>query len=251
MQNRVLEFSDLTLGYERHPAVHHLHATIPQGALVAIVGPNGAGKSTLLKGVAGTLPPLAGEIRLHGCVRNDIAYLPQIVDMDRNFPISVFDLVSVGLWRELGALGGLNHRQRQRVSEVLAAVGLAHFAQRSIGTLSEGQLQRALFARLRLRDASIILLDEPLSSVDVETAHTLLGVIRQWHAEQRTVLVVLHNMDQVRQHFPQTLLLSRELIAFGATQEVLQPANLLRARQLTEAFDEQAHACHRHTSEAA
>jgi len=251
MQDPVLEFVDVTLGYESHPAVHHLHASIPGGALVAIVGPNGAGKSTLLKGVAGMLPPLTGEIRVHGCARDEIAYLPQIDGLDRNFPISVFDLVSVGLWRELGALGGLRRHHRQRVSEALAAVGLARFAQRPIGTLSEGQLQRALFARLRLRDASIFLLDEPLSSVDVETAHMLLGVIDQWHAEQRTVLVVLHNLDQVRQHFPQTLLLSRELIAFGATQEVLQPSNLLRARQLNEAFDEHAQACHRNTSEAA
>jgi zinc/manganese transport system ATP-binding protein len=251
MHDFALEFVDLTLGYESHPAVHHLQASIPRGALVAIVGPNGAGKSTLLNGVAGTLSPLAGEIRLHGCARSDIAYLPQIVDIDRSFPISVFDLVSVGLWRELGTLGGLNRGQRQRVSEALAAVGLTRFARRSVGSLSGGQLQRALFARLRLRDAPVILLDEPLSSVDVETAHTLLGVIRQWHAEQRTVLAVLHNLDQVHQHFPHTLLLSRELIAFGPTRESLQPSNLLRARQLTEAFDEQAHACQRRASEAA
>ncbi|MDH3451789.1 MAG: ABC transporter ATP-binding protein [Gammaproteobacteria bacterium] len=251
MHDLALEFIDLTLGYDSHPAVHHLQASIARGALVAIVGPNGAGKSTLLKGIAGSLSPLAGEIRMHGCRRRDIAYLPQIVDIDRSFPVSVFDLVSTGLWRELGALGGLSRTQRQRVGEALAAVGLAHFARRAIGSLSGGQLQRALFARLRLRDAPVIILDEPLASVDVETAQTLLDVIEQWHAEQRTVLAVLHDLDQIHRHFPETLLLSRELIAFGPTRETLQPSNMLRARQLTEAFDEQAQACRRRTPEAA
>lgn len=246
-----MEFCDLTLGYESHPAVHHLQAQIPRGALVAIVGPNGAGKSTLLKGVAGILSPLAGEIRWLGCTRDDVAYLPQTADLDRSFPISVFDLVSLGLWRELGTLGGLDRRQRERVNETLATVGLSQFARRTIGSLSGGQLQRALFARLRLRDASMILLDEPLASVDLETAETLLSVVRQWHVEGRTVFAVLHDLDQVRKHFPHTLLLSRELIAFAPTSEALQPANMQRARQLNEAFDEHALACQRHGTEAA
>ncbi len=246
-----LEFVDLTLGYDSHPAVHHLQARIAQGALVAVVGPNGAGKSTLLKGVAGALSPLAGEIRVHGCARSDFAYLPQIVEIDRGFPISVFDLVSFGLWRETGSLGGVSRAQRKRINAALDAVGLGQFARRTIGSLSGGQLQRALFARVGLRDSPVILLDEPLTSVDADTARDLLGVIRQWHDEQRTVLAVLHDLEQVRQHFPETLLLSRELIAFGPTHEALQPANMLRARQLNEAFDEHAHACHRRTSEAA
>ena len=95
----VLRFDNLTLGYERHPAVHHLDGAVEQGALLAIVGPNGAGKSTLFKGITGALTPLAGAIERDGVDARGIAYLPQVPDIDRSFPINVYDMVAMGLWR--------------------------------------------------------------------------------------------------------------------------------------------------------
>jgi len=96
-------FRDLTLGYDRHPAVHHITGTVARGELLAIVGPNGAGKSTLLKGIIGELKPLSGSLDRDGIKKSEIAYLPQQIDIDRSFPISVFDCVAMGLWREIGA----------------------------------------------------------------------------------------------------------------------------------------------------
>src|SRR5271170_1423042 len=131
-----LRFHNLTLGYERHPAVHHLDGVVETGALVAIVGPNGAGKSTLFKGVVGVLKPLAGSIERNGRDARDIAYLPQVPDIDRSFPINVYDMVAMGLWRRKGALGGIDGKDRTAIEAAVAAVGLTGFEARGIGTLS-------------------------------------------------------------------------------------------------------------------
>jgi zinc/manganese transport system ATP-binding protein len=238
-----LQFRDVTIGYDRHPAVHHLNGVVARGTLLAVVGPNGAGKSTLFKGIAGAMPLLAGSIDRGGAMPRDIAYLPQIAEIDRSFPISVYDMVAMGLWKQTGLFGGINAASSERVREAIAAVGLTGFEQRAIATLSGGQMQRVLFARLLLQDAQTILLDEPFNSIDSRTAMDLLALVRRWHGERRTVLAALHDIDLVRENFPQTLLLAREPVAWGETVDVLTPQNLLKARQMCEAFDEAADTC--------
>jgi zinc/manganese transport system ATP-binding protein len=238
-----LQFSDVTLGYDRHPAVHHLSGEVAESALLAVVGPNGAGKSTLFRGIAGILKPLAGAISLCGLDARDIAYLPQTADIDRSFPITVFDFVGTGLWRATGLFGGIGATERARIDRALAAVGLTGFENRTIGTLSGGQMQRLLFARVLLQDARLIVLDEPFNAIDARTAADLLMLVKHWHAEGRTVLAALHDIDLVAAHFPETLLLAREVVAWGATAEVLTPDNLAEARRMCEAFDDSASAC--------
>jgi zinc/manganese transport system ATP-binding protein len=238
-----LQFRDVTLGYDRHPAVHHLNGEIAQGALIAIVGPNGAGKSTLFRGIVGILKPLAGAIGLGDISARDIAYLPQTVDIDRSFPISVFDFVGTGLWRSTGLFGGMGKGAQDRITQALASVGLNGFENRSIGTLSGGQMQRMLFARVLLQDARVIVLDEPFNAIDAKTSADLLALVRRWHSEQRTVLAALHDLDLVRANFPETLLLARAPVAWGATAQVLTAENLLEARRMCEAFDDSAAAC--------
>jgi zinc/manganese transport system ATP-binding protein len=238
-----LKFCDLTLGYDRHPAVHHLNGAVEAGALLAVVGPNGAGKSTLFKGVVGTLKPLSGRIERNGIHQQDIAYLPQVAEIDRSFPINVFDMVAMGLWRQAGLFGGIGSKERDQVEAAIATVGLTGFEDRPIGTLSGGQMQRMLFARLLLQNARLIVLDEPFSAIDARTAADLLELVRKWHNEQRTVLAAMHDFDLVRANFPETLLLAREPVAWGPTREVLTPENLLKARRMCEAFDQDAEAC--------
>ena len=245
MTSPAISFSDLTLGYNRHPAVHHISGEIARGELLAIVGSNGAGKSTLLKGIVGQLRPLSGRLDLHGNGKLDIAYLPQVVDIDRSFPISVFDCVAMGLWREVGALRGVDGKAEARMWDALEAVGLGGLAQRPVGSLSGGQFQRVLFARLFLQDAKIILLDEPFRAVDARTVADLIQLIEQWHREGRTVLAVLHDIDQVRAYFPNTLLLARDVLAWGETPSVLTSANLDRSRRFTEGYDTHAAICDR------
>ncbi|MBL6849414.1 MAG: ABC transporter ATP-binding protein [Planktomarina temperata] len=240
-----LTLRNLTLGYDRHPVIHHLEAEIAEGSLTAIVGPNGAGKSTLLKGVIGTLAPLEGGVALGGISRDDIAYLPQQSDIDRSFPISVRDLVAMGLWREIGPFGPVRAHHRDRIATAISAVGLTGFEDRPIGALSGGQMQRVLFARLLLQEARLVLLDEPFTAIDARTMADLLDLVRRWHDEGRTVLAVLHDFETVRAHFPQTLMLARELVAHGPTATVLTAENQLRARTMAEAPDPEAGICER------
>ena len=238
-----IKFHNVTLGYDRHPAVHHLNGEVASGALLAVIGPNGAGKSTLFRGLAGILKPLSGSIDLGGLDIRDIAYLPQSVDIDRSFPISVFDLVGTGLWRSTGLFGGMGKSARDKITQALAAVGLNGFENRSIGTLSGGQMQRMLFARVLLQDARLIVLDEPFNAIDAKTSADLLALVKRWHGEGRTVLAALHDMELVRDHFPETLLLARGPVAWGATAEVLTTENLMVALRMCEAFDDSAAAC--------
>ena len=240
-----LVFNDLTLGYNQLPTVRDLRTEIAEGSLTAIVGPNGAGKSTLLKGITGLLKPLAGRVALGALNREDLAYLPQQSEIDKSFPLTVVDLVAMGLWREIGPFGWLGRERRSRIDSAIAAVGLTGFELRLIGTLSGGQLQRALFARLLLQDAQLVLLDEPFTAIDARTLADLLGVILDWHGEGRTVIAVLHDMDTVREYFPETLMLARELIAHGPTDEVLTAENQFHARQMCEACAGPPHVCGR------
>ncbi|MBO0734806.1 MAG: metal ABC transporter ATP-binding protein [Methylocapsa sp.] len=240
-----IRFDNVTLGYDRHPAVHHLNGEVARGALLAVCGPNGAGKSTLLKGIAGSLSPLSGTISLHGTKAREIAFLPQAAEIDKSFPVSVFDLVAMGLWKRRGAFGAITAKDGMEISAALAAVGLEGFEDRLIATLSGGQLQRMLFARLLMQNASLILLDEPFTAIDTKTISDLLALVASWQKENRTVLVVSHDLDLVHSHFPQTLLLAREQIARGKTAAVLTAENLVRARAMVEAFDAQAPACAR------
>ena len=227
---------NVTLAYDGHPAVHHLSGAFSRGSLTAIVGPNGAGKSTLMKGMVGLLRPTAGLIQSAGLGGGGIAYLPQHAEIERRFPISVIQTVLLGYWRRIGLARPVTRELREGAQRALAAVGLAGFERRPIETLSAGQLQRVAFARLIVQDVELILLDEPLSAVDWRTSEDLLHVIVSWHREGRTVAAVLHDLDQVRAHFPDTLLLARECVAWGPTREALMPQNLWRARHLSETW---------------
>jgi zinc/manganese transport system ATP-binding protein len=237
-----LQFHDLTLGYDRHPAVHHLNGEVEEGAMLAVVGPNGAGKSTLFKGIVGLVAPLSGAIDCDLPVR-DIAYLPQLTEIDRSFPINVYDLVAMGLWRRVGAFGAIGETERERIHGAIATVGLTGFEHRPIAGLSGGQMQRVLFARLLLQDSRLIVLDEPFNAIDERTVADLIALVRRWHGEHRTVLAALHDMNLVRRHFPQTLLMAREPIAWGETGLVLTAENLMKARRMCEAFEESAAEC--------
>lgn len=241
----MIALENVTLAYERRPAVHHLTGRFEEGSLTAVVGPNGAGKSTLLRALTGALRPSEGRLDLGGLKRREIAYLPQQASIDRSFPISVFDTVMMGDWVQSGLFAAIGPGARRRAREALTAVGLEGFDARPIGTLSAGQFQRVLFARMLLQDARLILLDEPFTAVDQRTTADLLGLIHRWHDEARTVIAVLHDMEQVREAFPSALYLAREVVDWGPTARVLTAANQLKARTMAERWAPDAEPCQR------
>ncbi len=229
---------DVTVAYDRQPAVHHLSGSFKPASLTAVVGPNGAGKSTLLKAVVGLLRPAEGHIERRP--PGHIAYLPQQAEIERSFPISVIDTVLLGHWRRIGWGGGVDGTMREAALAAIEAVGLHGFERHPVGSLSVGQFQRMLFARMMVQDAPLILLDEPFAAIDSSTTTDLLALVTRWHGEGRTVIAVLHDLAQVHEYFPETLLLAREGVAWGATEAVLTPGNLQRVRDLLDPWTAEA-----------
>jgi zinc/manganese transport system ATP-binding protein len=197
-----------------------------------VVGPNGAGKSTLLDLLAGRLAPLRGRVELAPALRGRVAHLPQRPTLDTSFPVSVLETVMLGHWRRLGAFGWVRRAHIEQARVALEQVGLGAMAGRLIGELSAGQLQRLLFARLALLDASLVLLDEPFAAVDAATTATLLGLLRQWRDDGRTVVAVTHDLPQVRAQFDHAVLLAGRVVASGAPAVSLADEPLAEAGRL-------------------
>ncbi len=218
-----IHLNNLTLSYNQKPVVQGITGTFATHDLTAIVGPNGAGKSTLLKSLMGLHKPDEGTCS--GCA-HCTAYLPQLSSIDRSFPINVIDTVLLGHWKKLGPFKRVTSECRQQALEALAQVGLQGLEKRPIEQLSAGQFQRVLFARIQLQNAPVILLDEPFTGIDLKTVRDLMQLVQRWKTEQRTVIAVLHDLDQVQELFPNTLLLSQTCIGWGKTSEVLTPSNL-------------------------
>ena len=216
-----IRLHDVTVRYGRRIALEAVSGEFAAGSLTAVVGANGAGKSTLLAVIAG-VKRLAGGV-VDGIARQRVAYLPQLAAIDREYPLTVSELITLGAWREFGAFRSPGTGLRARAAAVAETVGLAGRLGRPIGEMSVGELQRALFARLILQDAAVILLDEPFAAVDAQTMSVLLDQVVQWHQEGRTVIAVLHDLDLVQAHFPSTVVLARRCLAWGAT-EVALPA---------------------------
>jgi len=236
-----ISLHDVIVTYRRVPAVHHVAGSFQAGSLTALAGPNGAGKSTLLKAIMGLLPLSDGRIDRNGLSPRQMAYLPQAPEIDRSFPLSVMQTVLLGAWPRVGSFGALPAAERERAAACIAKVGLGGYAEAPVAALSAGQWQRALFARLMMQDASVILLDEPFAAVDERTTHDLMHFVRAWHEEGRTVIAVLHDVAFIRRHLPRTLLLAREVVAWGPTNEALSDENLERARAMTDRWARDSH----------
>lgn len=220
MSTHALTLDGVAAGHDGQASIADVSLMVPSGARVAVIGPNGAGKSTLLKTIAGELPALAGQLqRCATCAR--MGYLPQSATVDTRFPISVFEFVAMGALGRTGLFGRLDGDTRHRIEHALARTGLTELARRPIGALSGGQLQRARFARLVLQDAALLLLDEPFAGVDRPTRAALLRLIDEWHDEGRTVLVVLHDVELVRQRFEWCLSVDDGHAQLVRTEELL------------------------------
>ncbi len=224
-----ITLTNLSVRHGRRIALDSLTGRFDPGSLTAVVGPNCAGKSTLLNALAGLTRPSTGTIANPALTRNRLAYLQQQQDLDRDYPVTVAEIVALGLWRAFGPLRTPPPALAEQTAAAIDSVGLTGLATRRIAELSVGQMRRASFARLKLLDAEVILLDEPFAAVDARTVEALLTLIANWQSEGRTVIAVVHDFDQVRAHFPDTLILARHLIAWGPTETVLTDHNLVHS----------------------
>ncbi len=230
----VLQIRDLALGYPDLTLFRQLSIDIEAGTTLAVLGANGSGKSSFVKVLLGLIPPLSGQLTWPKGRPHEIGYLAQMTEFDRRFPIRVRDLVSMGAWRGFGLWSGLDRAGRDRVAAALDEAGVLSLADRPLHTLSGGQLQRALFARVMLQDAPLILLDEPFAAVDQSTEEHLLSIIGRWRREGRAVVLVVHDLSSVLDHCSQVLLLGGGDATHGAVESVLAPERLVAQGYLSE-----------------
>ena len=227
-----LEVEDLAVRYNGAQALSGVSFALPAGARAAVVGPNGAGKTTLLKVIAGTLRPSAGSVRVYGHGPGGhvcIAYVPQRTQVDWSFPVTVAEVVMMGRVRKIGLFRWPNEGDWDFVHTALERVDMAELDERRIGELSGGQQQRVFLAQALAQEAELILLDEPLTGLDLPSQTAIFGLLDELRRSQVTVMLTTHDLNLAAERFDQVMLLNQRLIAFGPPSEVFTAAHLLQA----------------------
>jgi manganese/zinc/iron transport system ATP- binding protein len=206
----------LTVSYGRDPALLDVSFEVPAGATVALLGPNGAGKTTLFLAAIGLARAQSGSIRL---ASRRIAFVPQRLEIEPSFPVTVADVVRMGRYGDLGWLGRWGDRDSELVDGALAELGIEHLTSRRFGDLSGGERQRTLLAQASAQDADIFLLDEPFAGLDAPTHAAMQRLFEQWRDRGRTVLVATHDLESAGRDFDLVLCLNRTLVAVGPPAE--------------------------------
>jgi manganese/zinc/iron transport system ATP- binding protein len=226
----VLDVHDVTVAYHHRPVLWDVDLTIASPSLVGIVGPNGAGKSTLIKAILGLVPLASGNVTALGLpmaqARRRIGYVPQRESVDWDFPVSVLDVVLMGVYGQLGWFRRPGRREREWAMQCLDHVGLADLARQQIGQLSGGQQQRTFLARALAQRADLYFMDEPMAGVDAATEQVVFSLLRELRSQGKTVLVVHHDLRTVIEYYEQVVLLNMRLVASGPTADVFTRENL-------------------------
>jgi manganese/zinc/iron transport system ATP- binding protein len=245
-----LSVYDLTVAYHRKPVVWDVGFDVPAGSLVGIVGPNGAGKSTLLKAVMDLIPRASGRVQVFGGSykknRDRVGYVPQRESVDWDFPVDALDVVTMGLYREVGWCLPVRKKHKDRAMECLDRVGIADLAFRQISQLSGGQQQRTFLARALVQDADLYLMDEPFAAVDAATERAIVDLLNDMKRQGKTVVVIHHDLQTVPEYFDYVVLLNMRIVAHGPVGETFTSENLQKTYggRLT-LLDEVAHAMRR------
>lgn len=225
-----LSVHDLTVAYHRKPVIWDVQFDLPQGSLVGVVGPNGAGKSTLLKAVMGLMPIASGRVRVFGQeyrrARNRVGYVPQRESVDWDFPVDALDVVTMGLYGQIGRCLPVRRKHREAAMDALRRVGIADLAHRQISQLSGGQQQRTFLARALVQDADLYLMDEPFAAVDAATEKAVVEILRDLKNCGKTSVVIHHDLQTVPEYFDYVILLNMRVVAHGPVEQVFTPENL-------------------------
>lgn len=225
-----LEIHDLTVAYRSKPVLWDVDLTVPEGVLMAIVGPNGAGKSTLIKAALDLIPRAAGDIKFYGDpyakARQIVGYVPQRGSVDWDFPTTVLDVVTMGLYHKVGWVRRPGKRQRELAIHALEQVGIAQLANRQINQLSGGQQQRTFLARALVQDAQLYFMDEPFAAVDAVTEQAIVAVLRELRDQGKTVVVVHHDLQTISDYFDWVALLNVQVTAYGPVETIYTQDNL-------------------------
>lgn len=228
-----VEVHDLTVAYDIKPVLWDIDLYIPKGKLIAIVGPNGAGKTTLIKAMLGLIKPVSGAVEFQGMessgLKNRIAYVPQSGSVDWDFPATVLDVVMMGRYGHLGWFRRPGKTERNMALDTLEKVGMRDYASRQISQLSGGQQQRVFLARALIQQAEIYFMDEPFKGVDAQTEKSIVGLLKELKEQEKTVVVVHHDLQTVSDYFDWVTLVNLRVVASGPVDEVFHEENLSAA----------------------
>ncbi|RME72933.1 MAG: metal ABC transporter ATP-binding protein [Chloroflexi bacterium] len=228
----IVELENVTVRYNGNTALENVSFSLQRGEQVAIIGPNGAGKSTLFNVIAGVVSPAEGQVRIYGDTPDEhicIAYVPQRSRADWSFPVNVFDVVMMGRVGKMGLFRWPTRRDRQIVRQALEVVEMDHLAKRQISELSGGQQQRVFIARALAQEAELMLMDEPLTGLDIKSQEAIFSILNRLRARQVTILLATHDLNLAADRFDRLMLLNRRLIGFGSPDQVLTHDLLNRA----------------------
>lgn len=225
-----LRIDDLTVAYDRKPVLWDVGLEVPRGSLVGVVGPNGAGKSTMLKAIMNLIPRASGQIEVFGQPyrksRRRVGYVPQRESVDWDFPINALDVVTMGLYSEVGWCLPVRKKHRAKAMDALAHVGVADLAFRQISQLSGGQQQRTFLARALVQEADLYLMDEPFAAVDASTEQAIVKLLRDMKNKGKTAVVIHHDLQTVPEYFDYVVLLNMRVVAHGPVETTFTPENL-------------------------
>lgn len=233
MINEYIKVEDLTVSYDLKPVLWDIDLKIPKGVLMAIIGPNGAGKSTLIKTMLGLLKPVSGEVIFNNQpyekIQKQVSYVPQKGTVDWNFPVSVYDVVLMGRYGYAGWFKKITKKDKKIALESLEKVGMTPYKNRQISELSGGQQQRVFLARALAQEAEIYFMDEPFQGVDAKTEKAIVELLKDLKKQNKTVIVVHHDLETVPQYFDWVTLLNVKVVASGPINEVFTEENLSAA----------------------
>ena len=227
----LIEFRGVSLAYDRDSVLDDVHLTIPRGDFVGLVGPSGAGKTTLLRAMLGLVPRVRGVIRVDGRAigrraSQAIGYVPQLETVDWSFPVTVEEVVGMGVSLSSGPWPWINRQMRRQVGELLDRLGIGDLRTRHIRNLSGGQQQRVFLARALIRRPAALLLDEPTAGVDIKTRDDILHLLAELNQQGITIVMTTHDLNSVAAHLPRVVCVNRRVIATGTPDAVFTPAIL-------------------------
>lgn len=226
----IIKVEDLTVAYEDKPVLWDIELEVKKGVLMAVVGPNGAGKSTLIKAMLDLIKPITGEVRFYGekysKVRDRIAYVPQRGSVDWDFPTTVFDVVEMGRYGKVGWLKRVGKIDKEKTREAIRMVEMEEFSDRQISQLSGGQQQRVFLARALVQEADIYFMDEPFQGVDNKTEKSIIKILKKLRDENKTVIVVHHDLQTVKEYFDYVTFINVSVVASGPVEEIFTPENI-------------------------
>ena len=226
----LIDVHNVTVSYDNKPVLWDIDIHFPKNKLIGIIGPNGSGKTTLLKTIMGLLPKNSGYIKIDGKniddVREQIAYIPQKESIDWDFPAEVLDVVLMGRTTKKNIFKRISKKDKEIALDALKKVKLLEFKHHQISELSGGQQQRVFIARALTQQADIYLMDEPFAGVDAKSEEAILLIIKDLIAENKTVVIVHHDLISAAKYFDWIVLLNTRLINYGETSTILTEENL-------------------------